>query len=201
MIFEQELKPGDKLVQEKLAAQLGVSRSPLLKALQRLESEMLLESIPRRGMYVKKMELKEARDIFICRAVIEGLSARLLAERRNSDLVQKLRDCFSPFIGVGDIDIAAYGRADRLFHQLIMQHSGNAVIPRLEMLTNIHLTAFQAGLLRPPSQTLSEHFAIIDAIAIGDGPLAEQLMRNHIEDSRIVLANDEEVLEAFSGQV
>ncbi|MEO0733057.1 MAG: GntR family transcriptional regulator, partial [Bacteroidota bacterium] len=52
MILDQELKPGQKLVQEKLAERLGVSRSPLLKALQRFEAELLVTSIPRRGMLV-----------------------------------------------------------------------------------------------------------------------------------------------------
>jgi len=55
MILDQQLVPGQKLVQEKLATELGVSRSPLLKALQRLESELLVESFPRRGMYVKQL--------------------------------------------------------------------------------------------------------------------------------------------------
>ena len=65
-----------------------------------------------------------------------------------------------------------------------MLYSGNKIIPRLEMLSNIHLQAYQAGLLRPPEETIDEHFAIIDAIAAGDGDRAEKLMREHINKSR-----------------
>ncbi|MEM6772941.1 MAG: GntR family transcriptional regulator, partial [Bacteroidota bacterium] len=183
MILEQELLPGQKLVQEKLAAELGVSRSPLLKALQRLESELLVEQIPRRGMYVKQLVPTEIRDIFACRAVIEGLSARLTARHATPDQINDLRVCFTPFVGIADIDQEAYARADRKFHQLVMAFSQNAVVSRLELLTNIHLTAFQAGLLRPPATTLPEHMAIIEAIAARDGTTAERLMRQHIEDS------------------
>jgi DNA-binding FadR family transcriptional regulator len=64
-----------------------------------------------------------------------------------------------------------------------MQYSGNAVVSRLELLTNIHLTAFQAGLLRPPAVTLPEHLAIIQAISTQNGQEAERLMRGHIEQS------------------
>ncbi|WNJ17862.1 GntR family transcriptional regulator [Pontibacter sp. G13] len=183
MIFNQELKPGQKLVQEKLAAQLGISRSPLLKALQKLESEMLVESIPRRGMYVKQMDPAEIQDIFQCRAVIEGLSARLCAERLTPDQIQTLKDCFAGFDGDGPIDPKTYAESDRAFHTHLMQWSGNAVVLRLEILSHIHLSAYQVGLLRTPSETLGEHLAIIDALEAGNGTLAEQLMRTHIEDS------------------
>lgn len=183
MILDQELAPGQKLVQEKLAAELGVSRSPLLKVLQRLESELLVESIPRRGMYVKQLAATEIRDVFQCRAVIEGLSARLAAERATQADIEVLRACFASFLNQKEIDLSAYGKADRHFHQLIMRYSGNAVVSRLELLTNIHLTAFQAGLLRPPAETLPEHLAIIDAISTRNGSEAERLMRGHIEQS------------------
>lgn len=189
MILDQELVPGQKLVQEKLAAELGVSRSPLLKVLQRLETELLVESIPRRGMYVKQLAATEIRDVFQCRAVIEGLSARLAAERATPEEISALRDCFAPFVN-DNSDLEAYARADRQFHQLIMKYSGNAVINRLELLTNIHLTAFQAGLLRTPKDTLPEHRSIIEAIAAGDGPMAERRMRGHIEASGRLLLPD-----------
>jgi DNA-binding GntR family transcriptional regulator len=187
MIFDQELKPGQKILQEKVAAQLGVSRSPLLKALHRLENEMLVESIPRRGMFVKEMELAEVIDIFQCRAVLEGLSTRLAAERISPGDVKKLRELFLPFAGQEVIDRERYANADRKFHDRLMRLSGNQVIDRLEMLSNIHLLAFQVGLLRPPESTLTEHFAIIDALEAGDGRLAEERMRAHIDESRLAM--------------
>ncbi len=191
MIFDQRLKPGQKLVQEKLSEELGVSRSPLLKALQRLESEFLVEQIPRRGMYVKRMTEKEIVDVFQCRAVIEGLSARLATGVIDPAGIDELRGYFRPFQGRESIEVFAYAEADRSFHTRIMQWSGNAVILRLEVLSNIHLKAYQAGLLRPPERTLPEHFAIIEAMARGDGALAEQLMRAHIERSIEALLSGE----------
>ena len=190
MIFDQVLEPGQKLIQEKLASELGVSRSPLLKALQRLESELLVEQIPRRGMYVKRVEIKEIRDIFQCRAVIEGLSAKLAAKNMTPQQVQMLKACFAPFLNQAHIEVSEYAKADRLFHHQIMKWSENAVILRLEILNNIHLRAYQAGLLRPPSETLPEHFAIITALEQKDGKKAETLMRQHIERSLAAIEAD-----------
>ena len=59
MIANGMLSPGQKLIQEKLATEFGVSRTPLLKALQSLEHEMLVESIPRRGIYVRQISMQE----------------------------------------------------------------------------------------------------------------------------------------------
>jgi len=121
MIFNQELKPGQKLVQEKLAEDLGVSRSPLLKALQKLENELLVERIPRRGMYVKSMSLKEIVDIFQCRTVFEGLSARLTASLATPEQLKELKLLFTPFQNKKRINTTAYANADRIFHTRVMQ--------------------------------------------------------------------------------
>ncbi len=185
MIFDQELKPGQKILQEKVSAQLGISRSPLLKALHRLESEMLVESVPRRGMFVKELSLAEVIDIFRCRAVLEGLSARLAAERMTPAEVKELRDIFLPFADQDAIDHEVYAKVDRQFHDRIMHLGGSKVVDRLEILSNINLQAFQVGLLRPPEETLSEHFAIIDALEARDGPVAEERMRAHIDKSTL----------------
>lgn len=189
MIFDQDLKPGEKIRQEKLAEKLGVSRSPLQKALQRLESELLIESIPRRGVIVKEMSSKELIDVFELRAVLEGLSARLAASRLTSTQINKLKSCFEPFLNKTEIDYDDYAKADRYFHDQIMKWSGNEVVTRLEVLSNVHMNAYQAGLFRAPEETLPEHFAIIEALEKQDGNLAEKLMRNHIQLSLDKLRN------------
>ncbi|MCV9386709.1 GntR family transcriptional regulator [Reichenbachiella ulvae] len=184
-IFDQELQPGQKITQEKIAAELGVSRSPLLKALQRLETEMLVESIPRRGMYVKSTNINDLIDVFECRAVLEGLSARLTARNITQQQIQTLKDCFSEFIGQKKISMEDYASADRAFHAYILEWSGNQTLSHLEMLSNIHLKAFQAGLIREPKETLTEHLSIIEALENRDQERAEKEMRKHIEQSLI----------------
>jgi len=183
MIYNQELKPGQKLIQEKLAKELGVSRSPLLKALQQLESEFLVEKKPRRGMYVRSLSIGEIVDVFQVRSVIEGLSARLATQHIQRKDIVYLRSLFHPFTNRKRINDEEYALADRAFHSKIMALSENALIFKLESLSHMHLKAYQAGLLRPPQETLPEHLAIIDALEQQQGKKAEKLMRLHIERS------------------
>ena len=77
MIRSKELQPGEKIVQEKIAEMLGVSRTPLMKALQKLEHENFLISIPHKGMYVRKVSLSEMIDLYYCRESIECMATRL----------------------------------------------------------------------------------------------------------------------------
>ena len=184
MILSGELEPGQKIVQEKLSERLGISRSPLLKALQRLENEFLVESVPRRGMYVKKMKPSEILDIFYVREVLEGLAARLSAKKITAQEIRQLKSLFAPFSENPDaININEYQDADRSFHPLIYKIADSPVLSKLEMLGNVTIIAYQAGLVRPPEETLSEHLGIIDALERGDGNLAEEISRNHIRES------------------
>ena len=184
MILNGELEPGQKIVQEKLSEELGVSRSPLLKALQRLENEFLVESIPRRGMYVKKMKPGEILDIFYVREVFEGLAARLAANKITAKEIRQLKSLFAPFSENPDnINVSKYHEADRKFHPIIYQIADSPVLSKLEMLGNVTIIAYQAGLVRPPEETLSEHLGIIDALEQGDGHLAEEIARKHIRES------------------
>ena len=76
MILDQHLKPGSKIYQEELANDLGISRTPLVNALKRLEQEQLIIAIPRRGFSVRQFSEEEMIRIFELREVLEGLAAR-----------------------------------------------------------------------------------------------------------------------------
>jgi DNA-binding GntR family transcriptional regulator len=186
MILNRELIPGQKIVQEKIAKQLGVSRTPLLKALQMLEYEMLVESIPRRGMFVKLMDMGEMIEIFDCRECLEGMAVNLLTEKKDPALIQRLKKIFEPFLS-GNIDINKYRKADAKFHQLIMDLCGNNTLKRMYFFGNIYSKVVQAGLVRAPEVTLPEHIKILEAVEAGDGKLAELQLRLHIHNSRKLL--------------
>ena len=184
LIFSGELTPGEQIRQDEFAERLGVSRTPLLHALQILKSEMLLESFPNRGMFVRKVSLQELKDIFEYREAIETMACRLASQRITRDEIQQLRDLFKPFENTtGMTHIQEYQKADQLFHSMVIQFSGNSVFPRMVSLGNVYVTAYQKGLLRYPAETLPEHLAIIDALDAGDGQKAEHLMRQHLSVS------------------
>jgi DNA-binding GntR family transcriptional regulator len=185
MILSGKLIPGQKIVQMKLAEEIGVSRTPLLKALQMLEHELLVESIPRRGMFVKAMKPQELIDAFECREGLEGVAARLAATKITNRQMRKLKSLFLPFKGhQKDISLEEYTQADQQFHRLLIQFSQNKVLSRIEMLGNINIICYNQGLIRPPQETLPEHFAMIEAIEKHDGESAEKYAKAHLRKSR-----------------
>ena len=173
MILTNELKPGEKIRQENIAARLGVSRTPLHKAFQMLENEFLVESVPRRGIFVKNIDFTQIKDAFECREVLEGLAARRLAEIITDKQLNDLRKLFDPFLNKEVIDENEYRKADEKFHKFIMLWSGNSILVRI------------------PKNTLSEHIEIIEAFAAKNGEKAEELMRKH---SRKAIENIESII-------
>jgi DNA-binding GntR family transcriptional regulator len=179
MILAKEFQPGEKIKQEQIAQTLGVSRMPLHKAFQMLENEMLVESIPRRGLYVTKIDNKQLIDAFECREALEGVAARRAAVTIKKADIAYLKSLFKPFVGKNDIEVKKYVMADQEFHNAILKLSGNAVLKRFEILSNITLHTYRGGLIRQPHETLPEHLEIIDALEKRDGELAENLIRDH----------------------
>lgn len=189
MILAKEFQPGEKLKQEQIAVMLGVSRMPLHKAFQMLENEMLVENLPRRGYYVTSIDYKQLIDAFECREVLEGLAARLASRLAKKKDIAYLRSLFKPFVGNKNIDIKKYIIADQEFHNVILKLSGNKVLMRFEILSNIALLTYRGGLIRVPEATLPEHLGIIDAMEQGDSELAETLIREHSKKTCEVLRN------------
>jgi len=184
MIFSGELAPGQQIRQEEFARQLGVSRTPLLHALQVLKSEMLVESFPNRGMFVRRISLIELKDIFEYREAIEPMACRLASRRITPQQIKELRDLFKPFEEKPELaNLLGYQKADQQFHSLLIRYSGNTIFPRMVFPGNVLLTAYQKGLIRPPVETLTEHLDIIKALEKGDPDTSENLMRVHLHKS------------------
>ena len=111
MIIERQLLPGDKIPQEKLAEDLGISRTPLINALKFLEHEKLVQSIPRRGFFVRLFDKTEMISIFELREVLEGLAARRACPEHHRSGNRQLKGFFRQFDGIRNItDLKAYAQ-------------------------------------------------------------------------------------------
>jgi GntR family transcriptional regulator, vanillate catabolism transcriptional regulator len=97
LILSGKLKPGEKIPQEHIAQKLGISRMPLHKAFQMLENELLVKSIPRRGIYVKEPNLQEIADAFECREALESVACHRLVESASDEDIDQLENLFTPF--------------------------------------------------------------------------------------------------------
>jgi len=194
MILDQKLKPGSKIYQEKLAEDLGISRTPLVSALKKLEQEQLITAVPRKGFFVRHFSTDEMISIFELREVLEGLAARRASMRITADQIRKLRKFFQ---GVGTSDdtkgVEKYAAEDRRFHNFLIDIGGDdlmaSILETYSVIAFSYLLGFGGGLVRPPKETLPEHLAIIDAITNRNPDRAERAIRIHFKRSREKLAS------------
>ena len=179
MILSNEIKQGEQLKQEHIAAMFGISRMPLHMAFQMLENEMLVEKKPRKGFFVTVIDTQTLIDAFEVRGAVEGVAAGRVAKCITPAEIKVLKNLFTPFIAQEEINIREYGKADQQFHDSILKICGNKILMRLEMISNITLQTYRGGLIRQPLETLPEHLAIIEAFENRDAKKAENLTRAH----------------------
>lgn len=192
LIMQRQLLPGEKIPQEKLAQDLGISRTPLVSALKFLEQEKLVESQPRRGFFVRLFSKEEMVYIFELREVLEGLAARRAATYIADDQIDQLKTFFSDFDSAADIsDFKTYSQEDRRFHNFVIEVGAKEFLKSILTTTNIISFSYQVvsseGLVRPPNETMQEHKVVIDAISQRDAEGAEKFMRQHFQNSAAVL--------------
>jgi DNA-binding GntR family transcriptional regulator len=191
-IVKGEIAPGSKISEPELARAYGISRGPLREALHRLEGQKLIIRVPHIGARVVSLSRQELGELYQIRESLEGLACRLAAERMAPEQVEELREVLREherdagfqagsgyYLQEGDYD----------FHYRIVQGSGNKMLFRLlcdelYQLARMYRIQYSATPSRP-AQAFAEHHRILDAIAEGDGELAEMLMRRHIRTSRL----------------
>jgi DNA-binding GntR family transcriptional regulator len=192
MILERKLLPGEKIPQERLAQDLGISRTPLVNALKYLEKEKLVQSIPRRGFFVRLFTKQEMISIFELREVLEGLAARRAAMNISDKEIEQLGGFFQAFRGLSDIkDVKAYAKEDRRFHNFILDIGAKEFLKSILETYNIIIYSYQVisseGLVQSPNESIQDHLAVIDAVSRRDEEAAETLMREHLKKSIAIL--------------
>ncbi len=188
MILAGELKPGEKLRQEELSSQLGVSRTPLASAFSKLEKEMLVELLPRRGARVRVLTREELLELYEIRLRLEPLGAAEAAASSDAEGHAALRALLTAYrTTVAEGQDMAIRRADYAFHLGIMRLSGNEALLRIVSSFNLVSISNQRGLLKPPARSLAEHQELVRAIEEGKAPEAERIMEAHLREARDAL--------------
>ncbi len=190
-IVEGEIPAGTKISEPELSRSLGISRGPLREAIGRLEAGGLLVRRANVGARVVELSLEQLLEIFLVREALEGLAARLAAERMPEAEIEELRRLLEQhrtqveqeagrayFQKEGDLD----------FHYRIVQGSRNERLIQLlcdDLYHLVRMYRYQFGMASPRARRgLQEHLHILDAIADRDPEMAETLMRRHVRASR-----------------
>lgn len=185
MLASGRFEPGRRIVQEELAASLGVSRTPLINALKRLAQEGLLEWIPRRGIFVRQLTLTELISLFEVRERLEPLAAELAAPRIAPEEAARLEAQWRAMGELPDTPEShrLFVDLDRRFHWRLTELAGNPYLAAAMAPVNMLAAAYLHGTPRPWSDTVADHLAITQALSCGDAPACAEAMRRHITQS------------------
>jgi DNA-binding GntR family transcriptional regulator len=182
-ILAGSLVPGDRLSVPLLAAELEVSRSPVREAVQRLVVEGLADEELHRGARVAGVDAAGLADVFVVRAVLEGLAAALAATSDTTELVARLSTAIADHTAaIRADDEQAIIAADQAFHRVVLEAAGNPHLDRAlgPLLGRTRVSMLSADLSRWPRMALAEHKAILAAISEGDALAAERAARDHV---------------------
>ena len=172
-----------RLDERKLAADFGVSRTPVREALAQLEREGFVRSVPRRGIYVARKTKREAIEMITAWAALEGMAARLATENAAPDEIAALRRMFTTFEGGAmQAKLDEYSEVNIEFHQAIIRMSHNRVL--IDMAENLftHMRMIRRktiGEMDRADKSIHDHMNIIEALEARDAVRAEQLTREH----------------------
>ena len=185
-IMSGGLKPGQRVVEEKIAEDLSVSRSPVREAVHLLEKDGLLTFHGTGGLKVSNPTIEDYYYLFECRIEMESLAAYYAAERRSNDEIATMKMCLEIMkSGVKERDLKGVLTGNADFHESIVKASHNPFLINLTMqLRGINSFYRRAILENNPSYIESaykDHEKIFNSIVEQDPEKAKRVMRNHIE--------------------
>jgi DNA-binding GntR family transcriptional regulator len=177
-------QPGDKISVEDLARRLGVSRSPVWAAIQRLEAQRIVEVRPRQGVFFVGFNRERLAEIFAVREVLEGAAARAATHRATqADIADLRRSIERQRAAIRPDQQQAYAEEATTFHRILATIAGNATMA--EMIEGLWAQT-KAMCIRPDAkdaildQRVDEHARIVECMARGDADGAEAETRAHI---------------------
>ena len=173
----------EQLVQEKLAEQLQISRTPVREALLRLEQDGIVVSSSKGGFSLYRMSREEVRELYQARAAIEGQAVRILASLNDAEKNAQLRQVIETEENIASPSVAAYFNANRKIHRTMVELAGNRYL--LEMFDNIWNRGISYNLFAAIdkidlAKSLGDHLRLADAIETGNPTIAMEAIVDHI---------------------
>ena len=181
-IVDGDYAQGERLTENRLADDFGVSRNPVREALRVVETEGFVQILPRRGAVVATIDQSAVRDLFAVREQLETLAAGLAAERATEQDVTRLRTLLDEASAATESnDLNRVAELNSALHLAVIEISGNRWLVSISaaMYHHVHWV-FRVGAPRRAPHSWVEHIRLIDAIAAGDRPAAIEAARQHV---------------------
>jgi len=181
-ILTNRRRPGDRLIEDRLSEELGVSRIPIREALRVLAGEGLVDVQPRRGASVADVSPEVARDLVEVRATLEGLNARLAARHHDRAIVEELRRVLKEGNRAArSKNVDDLVRLNGEFHDKLAEAGRNSILwDIMRTLRERTSLVFAANTARRAEQDWDEHSKILAAVIDGDEDLASTLATRHV---------------------
>lgn len=187
-ILNNKYKVGEKIVEAKLAEELGVSRTPVREALKQLELDGLVENIPNRGVVVKGITTQDIADIYTIRMEIEGIAAKWCVERMDDTHIDTLKEIFELMeFYTFKKDVEKCFELNTKFHETIYMATKSRYLEHVLKDFQIFMKATRIKSLKTEGRmedSLEEHKLILEALLNKEVPLAVERIKTHINNSR-----------------
>jgi len=185
-IIKGSLKPGTKLLEGKIAEQMGVSRTPVREALKELAAEGFAKMTPNQGIVINNISIEDLQEVLQIRVVLEGLAARLAAKMIKEKEIKELEKILRKmeyYTKKGDI--LDFSRRATEFHALVVNACGNNKLIQIRKNLYDQAHRYRMGSLNNPGRlkySLEEHRKIVEALKRKDSEQADRLSQKHIEN-------------------
>jgi DNA-binding GntR family transcriptional regulator len=181
-IISGDYPPGERLTEDRLAEDFGVSRNPVREALRVVEAEGFVVILPRRGAVVASPSSATIHDIFAVRERLEPLAARLAAQRATPADVVTLRAVLEQArLATEEQDLRRVAELNSALHLQILEISGNPWLASIAKALYLHVQwVFQLTAKTRAPHSWDEHIKLVDAIESGDGDRAEVVALSHV---------------------
>lgn len=194
-IMDGELVPGDKLGEVELGARYGVSRTPIREALQRLVQEGLLATSAGRGVWVRQVDAREARDTYAVRENLDGLAAELAARHHTPDDATRLQHALGALESASANARADYREQTRLdlaYHREVVRASHNVALADLAraLEQRVALIKHRTRTYNAHPDTSRQHHAILKAVLERDEAAAREAARAHVRTFAALVLRD-----------
>lgn len=179
---------GEKMVEAKLAEDLGVSRTPVREALKQLELDGLVENIPNRGVVVLGISLQDIEDIFEIRSAIEGISARWAVDRITNEELMALKDTYELMeFYTFKKDVDKFAELNTKFHEIIYKATKSRYLEQVLKDFQYYMKKTRIKSLRVEGRmhdSLAEHKVILEAFLARNKEEAQNSLTIHVCNSK-----------------
>ena len=188
-IIKGFLEPGTKLLENKIAEKMQVSRTPVREAMQKLVAEGFVKTSPNKKMIVSEVSLADIKEVLQIRGVLEGLAARIVAKKINRQEIIELENIVAQMsLHVNKENLSSYCKVDDEFHDLILNICGNKWIIQIRDNLGSFIYRSRIKSLSVPGRlkhSLEEHLAIMESLKKHNSAKADRLSQIHMTNTVI----------------